>query len=84
MISANLKWSEQRIFRMIPGLEKVEFVRFGNASKYIFRISQTPLPTLQFLKRESLLAAGQITGTEGRGRSCRWLLAGINASTGDE
>lgn len=26
----NLKWSEQkRIFRMIPGLEKAEFVRFG-------------------------------------------------------
>jgi len=26
----NLKWSEQkRIFRMIPGLGKAEFVRFG-------------------------------------------------------
>jgi len=39
------------------------------------------LPTLQFMKRETLLAAGQITGTEGYAAAAAGgLLAGINAS----
>ena len=39
------------------------------------------LPTLQFLKRDSLLAAGQIIGTEGYAAAAAGgLLAGINAS----
>ena len=39
------------------------------------------LPTLQFMKRECLLAAGQITGTEGYAAAAAGgLLAGINAS----
>ena len=39
------------------------------------------MPTLQFLKRENLLAAGQITGTEGYAAAAAGgLLAGINAS----
>ena len=79
----NLKWSEQkRIFRMIPGLEKVEFVRFGVMHRNTFLESpKLLLPTLQFLKRESLLAAGQITGTEGYAAAAvGGLLAGINAS----
>ncbi len=79
----NLKWSEQkRIFRMIPGLEKVEFVRFGVMHRNTFLESpKLLLPTLQFLKRESLLAAGQITGTEGYAAAAAGgLLAGINAS----
>ena len=63
----NLKWSEQkRIFRMIPGLENAEFVRFGVMHRNTFLESpKLLLPTLQFIKRETLLAAGQITGTEG-------------------
>ena len=63
----NLKWSEQkRIFRMIPGLEKAEFVRFGVMHRNTFLESpKLLLPTLQFMKRENLFAAGQITGTEG-------------------
>ena len=79
----NLKWSEQkRIFRMIPGLEKVEFVRFGVMHRNTFLESpKLLLPTLQFLKRESLLAAGQITGPEGYAAAAAGgLLAGINAS----
>jgi len=79
----NLKWSEQkRIFRMIPGLEKAEFVRFGVMHRNTFL--QSPillLPTLQFMKRENLFAAGQITGTEGYAAAAAGgLLAGINAS----
>jgi len=79
----NLKWSEQkRIFRMIPGLENADFVRFGVMHRNTFLESpKLLLPTLQFIKRESLLAAGQITGTEGYAAAAAGgLLAGINAS----
>jgi len=39
------------------------------------------MPTLQFKRRETLLAAGQITGTEGYAAAAAGgLLAGINAS----
>ena len=51
---------------MIPGLEKAEFVRFGVMHRNTFLESpKLLLPTLQFMKRENLFAAGQITGTEG-------------------
>ena len=45
----NLKWSEQkRIFRLIPGLEKAEFVRFGVMHRNTFLEShKLLLPTLQ-------------------------------------
>ena len=67
---------------MIPGLEKAEFVRFGVMHRNTFLESPKLLmPTLQFLKRDSLLAAGQITGTEGYAAAAAGgLLAGINAS----
>jgi len=79
----NLKWSEQkRIFRMIPGLEKAEFVRFGVMHRNTFLESpKLLLPTLQFMQRETLFAAGQITGTEGYAAAAAGgLIAGINAS----
>ena len=67
---------------MIPGLEKAEFVRFGVMHRNTFLESpQLLLPTLQFMKRETLLAAGQITGTEGYVAAAEGgLLAGRNAS----
>ena len=67
---------------MIPGLEKAEFVRFGVMHRNTFLESpKLLLPTLQFIKRETLLAAGQITGTEGYAAAAAGgLLAGINAS----
>ena len=67
---------------MIPGLEKAEFVRFGVMHRNTFLESpKLLLPTLQFLKRENLFAAGQITGTEGYAAAAAGgLLAGINAS----
>jgi len=67
---------------MIPGLEKAEFVRFGVMHRNTFLESpKLLLPTLQFQKRETLLAAGQITGTEGYAAAAAGgLLAGINAS----
>ncbi len=79
----NLKWSEQkRIFRMIPGLENAEFVRFGVMHRNTFLESpKLLLPTLQFIKNRNLLAAGQITGTEGYAAAAAGgLVAGLNAA----
>ncbi len=67
---------------MIPGLENAEFVRFGVMHRNTFLESpKLLLPTLQFMQRETLFAAGQITGTEGYAAAAAGgLLAGINAS----
>jgi len=79
----NLKWGEQkRVLRMIPGLEQAEFVRFGVMHRNTFLEAPELLqPTLQFRRRERLLAAGQITGTEGYAAAVAggWL-AGTNAA----
>ena len=79
----NLKWGEQkRVLRMIPGLEQAEFVRFGVMHRNTFLEAPELLqPTLQFRSRERLLAAGQITGTEGYAAAVAggWL-AGTNAA----
>lgn len=79
----NLKFSEQkRVFRLIPGLEEVEFLRFGQMHRNTFIYSPGLLdPTLQFRSRSNLLFAGQITGVEGyAGNIATGLLAGINAA----
>jgi methylenetetrahydrofolate--tRNA-(uracil-5-)-methyltransferase len=79
----NLKQSEQlRVFRMIPGLENAEFVRYGQMHRNTFIFSPAVLlPTLQFRKREDIFFAGQITGVEGyMGNIATGLLAGINAA----
>ena len=79
----NLKYSEQeRIFRMIPGLERVEFARYGQMHRNTFIFSPALLsPTLQFKNRDNLFFAGQITGIEGYvGNIAAGLLAGVNAA----
>jgi methylenetetrahydrofolate--tRNA-(uracil-5-)-methyltransferase len=79
----NLKWGEQkRVLQMIPGLAQAEFVRFGVMHRNTFLESPQLLdPTLQFRSRSHLLAAGQITGTEGYAAAVAggWL-AGTNAA----
>ena len=78
----NLKFPEQRrVFRMIPGLEKAEFLRYGQMHRNTFIFSPRLLrQTLQFHNRDDLLFAGQITGIEGyAGNIASGLLAGINA-----
>ena len=77
----NLKFSEQkRVFRMIPGLENVEFARYGQMHRNTFIASPRLLrPTLQFHNRDNLFFAGQITGVEGYiGNIATGLLAGKN------
>ena len=79
----NLKYPEQkRVFRLLPGLEQAEFIRYGQMHRNTFIASPKLLrPTLQFTNREHLLFAGQITGVEGyMGNIATGLLAGINAA----
>ena len=79
----NLKFPEQkRVLRMIPGLENAEFVRYGQMHRNTFIASPKLLrPTLQFIDRDDLFFAGQITGVEGYvGNMATGLLAGINAA----
>ncbi len=63
----HLKWPEQkRVFRMIPGLENAEFVRYGVMHKNTYINSPGVLNKYyQTIKRSDLFFAGQITGVEG-------------------
>ena len=63
----NIKWGDQeRVLRMIPGLEEAEFVRFGQMHRNTFINSPVLLrPTLQWHDRDDLFFAGQITGHGG-------------------
>jgi methylenetetrahydrofolate--tRNA-(uracil-5-)-methyltransferase len=77
-----LKWGEQeRIFRLIPGLERAEFFRFGSQHRNTFINSPKVLRnTLQVRRRPNIFFAGQLTGVEGYVESAAMgLLAGLNA-----
>ena len=79
----NLKFPEQkRVFRLIPGLENAEFMRYGQMHRNTFIASPRLLrTTLQHVQRDDLLFAGQITGVEGyMGNIATGLLAGLNAA----
>jgi methylenetetrahydrofolate--tRNA-(uracil-5-)-methyltransferase len=79
----HLKWGEQkRVFSLIPGLENAEFVRYGVMHRNTFINSPKLLkPTYQYINRESLFFAGQMTGVEGYVESAAsGLIAGINAA----
>jgi len=79
----SLKYGEQkRIFRLIPGLQRAEFTRYGQMHRNTYVSSPILIhPTLQYRRREDLLFAGQIMGVEGyMGNIATGLLAGINAS----
>jgi methylenetetrahydrofolate--tRNA-(uracil-5-)-methyltransferase len=78
----NLTFTEQqRVFRMIPGLQEAEFFRYGQMHRNTFLASpKMLLPSLQYNNRPDLFFAGQITGVEGyMGNIATGLLAGINA-----
>ncbi|MBI5957312.1 MAG: methylenetetrahydrofolate--tRNA-(uracil(54)-C(5))-methyltransferase (FADH(2)-oxidizing) TrmFO [Chloroflexi bacterium] len=79
----NLRWGDQqRVFRLIPGLENAAFERYGMMHRNTFLNSPVHLKsTLQYRLRDDLLFAGQITGVEGYvGNIGTGLLAGINAA----
>ena len=79
----NLKFSDQqRVFRLIPGLQNAEFIRYGQMHRNTLIYSPTLLkPTMQAKRRADLFFAGQITGVEGYvGNIATGLLAGWNAA----
>jgi methylenetetrahydrofolate--tRNA-(uracil-5-)-methyltransferase len=78
----HLKWGEQqRVFRLIPGLENAEFVRYGVMHRNTFLNAPKVLNADFSLKNSpNLFFAGQITGVEGYVESgASGLVAGINA-----
>jgi methylenetetrahydrofolate--tRNA-(uracil-5-)-methyltransferase len=80
---------QQRVLRMIPGLEQAEFLRYGSIHRNSYLNSPAALTSHLSARDDSaLLFAGQITGVEGYTESsATGLLAGINLSRilcGDE
>jgi len=78
----NLRWGEQeRVFRLITGLEKAEFVRYGQMHRNTFINSPALLePTMMFRHQPGIFFAGQVTGTEGYvAAAAGGLIAGLNA-----
>jgi len=78
-----LKWGEQaRVFRLIPGLENAEFVRFGMIHRNTYINAPAVLrDTWQTRRDPRLFFAGQISGVEGYVESAAsGLLAGLNAA----
>ena len=77
----HLKWGEQeRIIHMIPGLENAKIVRYGVMHRNCFICSPRYLrETYQFINRDDLFFAGQMTGVEGYVESAQsGMVAGMN------
>ncbi|GBD99182.1 methylenetetrahydrofolate--tRNA-(uracil-5-)-methyltransferase TrmFO [bacterium BMS3Abin07] len=78
-----IKWPEQRrVFRLIPGLEHGEFLRYGSIHRNTFINSPLFISNdLSFSARSDVYIAGQLSGVEGYLESTAiGLVAGINAS----
>jgi methylenetetrahydrofolate--tRNA-(uracil-5-)-methyltransferase len=73
---------QQRVLRMIPGLERAEFLRFGQVHRNTYINGPALLaPTLQMRTRPAVFFAGQISGVEGYVESiATGLIAGRGAA----
>ena len=86
----HMRFAEQaRVFRMIPGLEHAEFLRYGQIHRNTYINAPALLArTLQLRTRPSVFFAGQISGVEGYVESiATGLVAGrhaIELATGSE
>ena len=71
---------QQRVFRLIPGLEQAEYLRYGSIHRNSYLNSPASLgPALTAPDDDRLFFAGQLTGVEGYTESLgTGLLAGIN------
>jgi methylenetetrahydrofolate--tRNA-(uracil-5-)-methyltransferase len=79
----HLKFGEQaRILRMIPGLERATFLRYGQIHRNTYIHAPSLLTaTLQLKARPDILIAGQLSGVEGYTESiASGMLAGIFAA----
>ena len=79
----HLRYGEQaRVLRLIPGLERAEFLQFGQIHRNTYINAPRVLrPTMQMREHPNIFFAGQITGVEGYVESVAmgWL-AGQNAA----
>jgi methylenetetrahydrofolate--tRNA-(uracil-5-)-methyltransferase len=73
--------SQRQVLRMVPGLERAEFVRLGSLHRNTFIDSPAVLqPTLQLRAAPTVFLAGQLIGVEGYVESAAsGILAGLNA-----
>src|SRR5688500_11872715 len=73
---------QQRVFRLIPGLEQAEFLRFGSIHRNSYiNAPATLTPHLSLRDDARVLFAGQLTGVEGYTEStATGLLAAVNLS----
>lgn len=71
---------QQRVFRMLPGLDAAEFLRYGSIHRNAYLNAPATLsPHLSARDDPRLLFAGQLTGVEGYTESAAsGLLAGLN------
>ena len=79
----HLKFGEQkRVLRLIPGLERAEFIRFGQIHRNTFICAPAVLnETLQMRGQPRVLFAGQISGVEGYIEAmATGFMAGVHAS----
>src|SRR5580700_1375395 len=73
---------QQRVLRLIPGLERAEFLRYGQIHRNTYITAPALLaPTLQLRSRPAVFFAGQISGVEGYVESiATGLMAGMHAA----
>ncbi len=72
---------QDRMIRMIPGLESADIMRFGYAVEYDFAPPTQLRATMETRQVEGLYFAGQLNGTTGYEEAAgQGLLAGINAA----
>jgi methylenetetrahydrofolate--tRNA-(uracil-5-)-methyltransferase len=79
----HMKFGDQaRVLRLIPGLEKAEFLRFGQIHRNTYINAPALLtPTLQLRSEPRVFFAGQISGVEGYVEAiATGLMAGIHAA----